>query len=146
MSSLNENGILGRPLALALAASLTLAAPLPAQGQDRARANAQAAGTDHARCSVRLMVIDDVFSISGRGTVVTGRVEAGTIRADQKVVVKSATGLLKTRIRGIEMFRKQVPSARAGDSVGLLLQAVTRDQVGRDDSIHKRCARRALSS
>lgn len=80
------------------------------------------------------MTIEDVFSITGRGTVVTGRVSAGTVTKGMAVAVSRDGGRLGTTVvSGIEMFRKVTDTATAGDNVGLLLQDVTRDQVTRGD-------------
>ncbi len=77
------------------------------------------------------MVVDDVFSIAGRGTVVTGKVEAGTIRAGDEVLVRGGGRDLKAMVTGIEAFRKMLPAAQAGDAIGLLLKGVSRAQVER---------------
>ncbi len=77
------------------------------------------------------MLVDDVFSIAGRGTVVTGKVEAGTIRAGDEVLVRGGGRDLKATVAGIEAFRKMLPAAQAGDAIGLLLKGVSRAQVER---------------
>ena len=81
------------------------------------------------------MEIEDVFSISGRGTVVTGRIEAGRITVGDVVDVVSRGDSLRSRVTGIEMFRSKANSARAGDNVGILLDGVGRDEVSRGDLV-----------
>ena len=84
------------------------------------------------------LTIEDVFSITGRGTVVTGRVTAGTVAVgDQVLISRAGTPLLQTEVTGIEMFRKHVDVANAGENVGLLLRDVDRDQVVRGDVLSK---------
>src|SRR5689334_11019185 len=84
------------------------------------------------------MTIEDVFSITGRGTVVTGRVQSGSAAVgDQVVVTRGGQVLMQTRIDGIEMFRKTTTVATAGDNVGLLLRGLGKDQVSRGDVIGK---------
>jgi translation elongation factor EF-Tu-like GTPase len=82
------------------------------------------------------MTIEDVFTITGRGTVVTGRIAAGTVASGSTVRLTRTDGSARDLdITGIEMFRKQVDSASTGDNVGLLLHAVTRDDVGAGDVV-----------
>jgi translation elongation factor EF-Tu-like GTPase len=84
------------------------------------------------------LTVEDVFSITGRGTIVTGRVIAGTVAVgDQVLLSRAGTPLLQTEVTGIEMFRKTVTIANAGDNVGLLLRDVERDQVVRGDVLSK---------
>jgi len=78
-----------------------------------------------------LMPIEDVFSISGRGTVVTGRVERGVIRMGEEVEVVGIRPTIKTVVTGLEMFRKVLDEGRAGDNIGVLLRGVARDEVER---------------
>lgn len=81
------------------------------------------------------MMIEDVFSIKGRGTVVTGRVK-GQIRLNQNVVVEKADGSsLQSVITGIEAFRKTLDLAMDGDNCGLLLRGIERNQVKRGDVV-----------
>lgn len=83
-----------------------------------------------------LMVIEDVFSITGRGTVVTGRIGSGSFRIGDSVRVTRESGeVINTAIIGIEAFRKALDVATAGDNVGLLLRDVERNQIGRGDRI-----------
>ena len=78
-----------------------------------------------------LMPIEDVFSITGRGTVVTGRVEQGMLETGTAVEIVGIRELQKTTVTGVEMFRKLLDEAQAGDNVGLLLRGVGKEDVGR---------------
>ncbi len=78
-----------------------------------------------------LMPIEDVFSISGRGTVVTGRVERGMVKVGDDVEIVGFTPTFKTVCTGVEMFRKTLDSGQAGDNVGLLLRGTKREEVER---------------
>jgi elongation factor Tu len=78
-----------------------------------------------------LMPVEDVFSISGRGTVVTGRVERGQVKVNEEVEIVGIRETRKTVCTGVEMFRKVLDSGQAGDNVGLLLRGVKRDDVER---------------
>ncbi|MDA8405862.1 MAG: elongation factor Tu [Deltaproteobacteria bacterium] len=78
-----------------------------------------------------LMPIEDVFSISGRGTVVTGRVERGQIKVGEEVEIVGIKDTRKTVCTGVEMFRKVLDSGQAGDNVGLLLRGIKREDVER---------------
>ena len=78
-----------------------------------------------------LMPIEDVFSISGRGTVVTGRVERGIIKVGEEVEIVGIKETTKTTVTGVEMFRKLLDEGEAGDNVGCLLRGVGRDEVER---------------
>jgi elongation factor Tu len=78
-----------------------------------------------------LMPIEDVFSISGRGTVVTGRVERGQVKVNEEVEIVGIKETRKTVVTGVEMFRKILDSGQAGDNVGLLLRGIKRDDVER---------------
>ena len=78
-----------------------------------------------------LMPIEDVFSISGRGTVVTGRVESGIIKVGQEAEIVGLTATQKTTITGIEMFRKLLDEGRAGDNCGCLLRGTKKEEVER---------------
>lgn len=77
------------------------------------------------------MPIEDVFSISGRGTVVTGRVEQGKINNNEEIEIVGLKPTMKTMVTGLEMFKKSLPFAQAGDNVGLLLRSIKRDQIHR---------------
>ncbi len=78
-----------------------------------------------------LMPIEDVFSISGRGTVVTGRVERGRVRVQEEVEIVGIKDTVKTVCTGVEMFRKILDEGRAGDNIGALLRGVKREEVER---------------
>ena len=79
-----------------------------------------------------LMPVEDIFSITGRGTVATGRVERGTIKVNDNVEIVGLTTEKRTVVvTGVEMFRKQLDQAEAGDNVGLLLRGVQRDEIER---------------
>ena len=84
-----------------------------------------------------LMPIEDVFSIKGRGTVVTGRVERGKIKVNEEIEIVGIKATQKTVITGVEMFRKTLDEAIAGDNVGLLLRGVEKHQVERGQVIAK---------
>jgi elongation factor Tu len=84
-----------------------------------------------------LMPIEDVFSISGRGTVVTGRVERGVIRVGEDVEIVGVRPTQKTVCTGVEMFRKLLDEGRAGDNVGVLLRGTKRDEVERGQVVAK---------
>mgnify|MGYP003323820102 FL=1 len=76
-----------------------------------------------------LMPIEDVFSISGRGTVVTGRVERGVVKVGEEIEIVGIRDTEKTTCTGVEMFRKLLDEGQAGDNVGVLLRGVKRDEV-----------------
>jgi len=78
-----------------------------------------------------LMPIEDVFSISGRGTVVTGRVERGIIKVGNEVEIVGIRKTMKTVCTGVEMFRKILDEGQAGDNIGVLLRGTKRDEVER---------------
>jgi len=78
-----------------------------------------------------LLPIEDVFSISGRGTVVTGRVERGIVKVGEEVEIVGIKETTKTTCTGVEMFRKLLDEGRAGDNVGVLLRGTKRDEVER---------------
>lgn len=84
-----------------------------------------------------LMPIEDVFTIQGRGTVVTGRVERGILKLNEEVEIIGLKETQKTVITGIEMFKKLLDEARAGDNVGLLLRGIEKTQVERGQVIAK---------
>lgn len=84
-----------------------------------------------------LMSIEDVFTITGRGTVVTGRVERGELKLNEEVEIVGLKDTKKTVVTGIEMFRKQLDSAQAGDNAGILLRGVTREDVERGQVLAK---------
>ena len=84
-----------------------------------------------------LMPIEDVFTITGRGTVVTGRVERGQLKLNDEVEIVGLKETKKTVVTGIEMFRKQLDYAEAGDNAGVLLRGVSRDEVERGQVLAK---------
>jgi len=84
-----------------------------------------------------LMPIEDVFSISGRGTVVTGRVERGIIKVSDEVELIGIRDTQKTVVTGVEMFRKLLDQGQAGDNVGLLLRGTKREEVERGQVVAK---------
>jgi elongation factor Tu len=84
-----------------------------------------------------LMPIEDVFSISGRGTVVTGRVETGVIKVGEEVEIVGIKDTSKTVVTGVEMFRKLLDQGQAGDNIGALLRGVAREDVERGQVLAK---------
>jgi elongation factor Tu len=84
-----------------------------------------------------LMSVEDVFTITGRGTVATGRVERGEVKLSEEVEIVGIRDTRKTVVTGIEMFRKLLDSARAGDNIGALLRGVNRDEVERGQVLAK---------
>jgi elongation factor Tu len=84
-----------------------------------------------------LMPIEDVFSISGRGTVVTGRVERGIIKVGEEVEIIGLRPTTKTTVTGVEMFRKLLDSGEAGDNIGALLRGTKREEVERGQVLAK---------
>jgi elongation factor Tu len=84
-----------------------------------------------------LMPVEDVFTISGRGTVVTGRVERGMMKVNEEVEIVGIRDSKKTIVTGIEMFRKSLNEAQAGDNTGLLLRGIEKDDVERGQVIAK---------
>ncbi|TIM79198.1 MAG: elongation factor Tu, partial [Mesorhizobium sp.] len=75
--------------------------------------------------------IEDVFSISGRGTVVTGRVERGIIKVGEEVEIVGIKDTVKSTCTGVEMFRKLLDEGRAGENVGVLLRGIKREEIER---------------
>jgi elongation factor Tu len=84
-----------------------------------------------------LMPIEDVFSISGRGTVVTGRVERGIVKVGDEIEIVGLKPTLKTTCTGVEMFRKLLDEGQAGDNVGVLLRGTKREEVERGQVLAK---------
>ena len=84
-----------------------------------------------------LMPVEDVFSITGRGTVATGRVERGTIKVGEEVELVGLGETKKTTVTGVEMFRKQLDQGQAGDNVGLLLRGVDKTEIQRGQVLCK---------
>ncbi|MDO8341997.1 MAG: EF-Tu/IF-2/RF-3 family GTPase, partial [Cellvibrio sp.] len=84
-----------------------------------------------------LMPVEDVFSISGRGTVVTGRVERGVVKVGEEIAIVGLKDTVKTTCTGVEMFRKLLDEGRAGENVGVLLRGTKRDDVERGQVLCK---------
>ncbi|MBP0494347.1 elongation factor Tu [Pararoseomonas indoligenes] len=84
-----------------------------------------------------LMPVEDVFSISGRGTVVTGRVERGIVKVGEEVEIVGLKDTVKTTVTGVEMFRKLLDSGMAGDNIGALLRGTKREDVERGQVLSK---------
>jgi elongation factor Tu len=84
-----------------------------------------------------LMPIEDVFSISGRGTVVTGRIERGRIKVGEEVEIVGLRDTVKSVVTGVEMFRKLLDQGQAGDNVGCLLRGIGKDEVERGQVLAK---------
>lgn len=84
-----------------------------------------------------LMSVEDVFSITGRGTVATGRIERGVVKVGEEVEIVGLGDTSKTTVTGVEMFRKQLEEGMAGDNVGLLLRGVDKDSIERGHVIAK---------
>ena len=106
---------LGEPAIMELAATLDSYIPTPERAVDQPF----------------LMPIEDVFSISGRGTVVTGRVERGVIKVGDEIEIVGIKPTNKTTCTGVEMFRKLLDQGQAGDNVGILLRGTKREEVER---------------
>ena len=84
-----------------------------------------------------LMSVEDVFTITGRGTVATGRVERGQLNLNEEVEIVGLKDTRKTVVTGLEMFRKQLDKAQAGDNIGALLRGVNRDEIERGQVLAK---------
>src|SRR5262249_36296504 len=84
-----------------------------------------------------LMPIEDVFSISGRGTVVTGRVERGVVQVGEEIEIVGIRDTQKTVVTGVEMFRKLLDQGQAGDNIGALLRGIDKDAVERGQVLCK---------
>ena len=83
------------------------------------------------------MPVEDVFSISGRGTVVTGRVERGIVKVGEEIEIVGLKPTMKTVCTGVEMFRKLLDQGQAGDNVGMLLRGTKREEVERGQVLAK---------
>jgi elongation factor Tu len=112
---------LGHDAILALMAAVDASIPQPERPKDRPF----------------LMPIEDVFSISGRGTVVTGRVERGIVKVGEEVEIIGLKPTVKTTVTGVEMFRKLLDSGEAGDNIGALLRGTKREEVERGQVLAK---------
>jgi len=84
-----------------------------------------------------LMPVEDVFTIQGRGTVVTGRIERGVIKLNEEVEIVGIKDTQKTTVTGIEMFRKEMDQGEAGDNAGILIRGISKDQVERGQVLCK---------
>jgi elongation factor Tu len=116
-----DKGDLGEGAILKLAEALDSYIPTPERAVDGAF----------------LMPIEDVFSISGRGTVVTGRVERGIVKVGEEIEIVGIKPTLKTTCTGVEMFRKLLDQGQAGDNVGILLRGTKREEVERGQVLAK---------
>jgi len=81
------------------------------------------------------MIVEDVFSIRNRGTVVTGKIETGTLKVGDEIVIRGRNGEKTTTVTGIESFRKVLDQANPGDMVGILLKDISREDIQRGDEI-----------
>jgi elongation factor Tu len=84
-----------------------------------------------------LMSVEDVFSITGRGTVATGRIERGVVKVGEEIEIVGLGDTMKTTVTGVEMFRKQLDQGQAGDNVGILLRGVDKEAIERGHVIAK---------
>ncbi len=84
-----------------------------------------------------LMPVEDVFSIKGRGTVVTGRIERGVVKVNEEIEIVGIKATQKSVVTGVEMFRKMLDEGQAGDNVGVLLRGIEKDQVERGQVLAK---------
>ena len=84
-----------------------------------------------------LMSVEDVFSITGRGTVATGRIERGVVKVGEEIEIVGMKETVKTTVTGVEMFRKNLDQGMAGDNVGLLLRGVERESIERGQVLSK---------
>ncbi|MFZ5424683.1 MAG: elongation factor Tu [Patescibacteria group bacterium] len=84
-----------------------------------------------------LMPIEDVFSIKGRGTVATGRIERGVVKVGEEIEIVGIKNTTKTTVTGVEMFKKQLQEGQAGDNVGILLRGIERDDIERGQVLAK---------
>ena len=116
-----KNPELGHDAILKLMTAVDEAIPQPERAKDRPF----------------LMPIEDVFSISGRGTVVTGRVERGIVKVGEEVEIVGLKPTVKTTVTGVEMFRKLLDSGEAGDNIGALLRGTKREDIERGQVLAK---------
>ena len=82
------------------------------------------------------MIVEDVFSIRNRGTVVTGKIETGTLKVGDDIVIRGRNGEKTTIVTGIESFRKVLDQANPGVMVGILLKDISREDIQHGDEIH----------
>ena len=116
-----DEGELGKGAIMKLAEALDTYIPTPERAIDGAF----------------LMPVEDVFSISGRGTVVTGRIERGIVKVGEEIEIIGIKPTLKTTCTGVEMFRKLLDQGQAGDNVGILLRGTKREEVERGQVLAK---------
>ena len=116
-----EQGPLAEPAIMALMEAVDSYIPEPERAIDRPF----------------LMPVEDVFSISGRGTVATGRVERGIVKVGEEVEIVGIKATAKTTVTGVEMFRKLLDEGRAGDNIGALLRGVKREDIERGQVLAK---------
>ena len=116
-----DKGEMGEGAIMRLAEALDTYIPLPERAVDGAF----------------LMPVEDVFSISGRGTVVTGRIERGIVKVGEEIEIVGIHDTLKTTCTGVEMFRKLLDQGQAGDNVGILLRGTKREEVERGQVLAK---------
>ncbi len=116
-----DTGELGEPSIVKLAEALDSYIPQPERAIDGAF----------------LMPVEDVFSISGRGTVATGRVERGIVKVGDEVEIVGLRDTTKTTVTGVEMFRKLLDQGQAGDNIGALLRGIKRDEIERGQVLAK---------
>src|SRR5205814_6569547 len=116
-----DKGDLGEPSIFKLAQALDTYIPQPKRAID----------------GPFLMPIEDVFSISGRGTVVTGRIERGIVKVGDEIEIVGIRPTQKTTVTGVEMFRKLLDQGQAGDNVGCLLRGIEREGVERGQALAK---------
>jgi elongation factor Tu len=116
-----DEGPLGKEAIMKLAEALDSYIPTPERAVDGAF----------------LMPVEDVFSISGRGTVVTGRIERGIVKVGEEIEIIGIKPTLKTTCTGVEMFRKLLDQGQAGDNVGILLRGTKREEVERGQVLAK---------
>jgi elongation factor Tu len=121
MALSGDTGDLGEQAIMRLAEALDTYIPQPERALDGAF----------------LMPVEDVFSISGRGTVVTGRVERGVVKVGEEIEIVGLKPTLKTTCTGVEMFRKLLDQGQAGDNVGVLLRGTKREEVERGQVLAK---------
>ncbi|MFA6902290.1 MAG: elongation factor Tu [Gallionellaceae bacterium] len=121
MALSGDQGELGEAAIMRLAEALDTYIPQPERALDGAF----------------LMPVEDVFSISGRGTVVTGRVERGVVKVGEEIEIVGLKPTLKTTCTGVEMFRKLLDQGQAGDNVGVLLRGTKREEVERGQVLAK---------
>jgi elongation factor Tu len=116
-----QGGELGEPAVLKLMAEVDRYIPTPQRDIDKPF----------------LMPVEDVFSISGRGTVATGRVERGVVKVGDEVEIVGISATKKTVVTGVEMFRKLLDQGQAGDNIGALLRGMKREEVERGQVLAK---------